>query len=155
MCSEDEVCCPLTKLCVKPGKDCQSPCEDQGTYCCPDALSCLKPTNPGVLCSAATDCNDGEVCCPITNLCVKPGDKCAPPVLVDLKNKVKKNLGSNGFTCSMCKKLLPYIGNHECSSECSKMWSWTQSSCDYLCDKLVQYAPSVACVAAGYCPAEL
>merc|ERR1711968_305373 len=63
-CGDGEVCCPLTKICVKPGADCQTPCSDSGTYCCPDAKACLKPTNPGVFCTSAADCGtkSGLVC---------------------------------------------------------------------------------------------
>ena len=78
VCGSDETCCPLTKLCVKVGNACESPCGDTGSYCCPDALACLAPTNPGVLCDGADSCSKSEVCCPLTNLCVKPGDKCDP-----------------------------------------------------------------------------
>lgn len=72
------VCCPLTKLCVAPGKPCTTPCADKGTYCCPDAKHCLTPTNPGKLCSVASECKSSEVCCPLTKLCVSVGDTCVP-----------------------------------------------------------------------------
>lgn len=81
-CGEGQVCCPLTKICVIPGKPCASPCADSGTYCCPDALKCLKPTNPGTFCKAEGDCNKGEVCCPLTKLCVAPGADCKPSFLL-------------------------------------------------------------------------
>lgn len=83
VCSSDETCCPLTKLCVKVGQTCESPCKDQDSYCCPDALACLTPTNPGVLCDSDSDaesCKEGEVCCPLTKICVKAGEKCDPGV---------------------------------------------------------------------------
>merc|ERR1711981_17269 len=48
-------------------------------YCCPDAKHCLTPTNPGTLCSGASDCKASEVCCPITHECVSVGEKCTPP----------------------------------------------------------------------------
>ena len=46
-----EVCCPLTKLCVIPGVVCTPPpvCTSS-EYCCPDALHCLTPVEPGTLC---------------------------------------------------------------------------------------------------------
>ena len=80
MCASDQTCCPLTKLCVHVGKPCATPCKESNTYCCPDALACLEPTNPGVLCGDASDCDaaNGEVCCPLTKICVKPHEKCAP-----------------------------------------------------------------------------
>ena len=75
-----QTCCPLTKLCVAVGAPCKSPCTTPGTYCCPLALACLEPTNPGVLCAYDADCQtaDGEVCCPLTHICVKPHEKCKP-----------------------------------------------------------------------------
>merc|ERR1719182_1301090 len=76
----DQVCCPLTKLCVLPGAPCESPCADTGSFCCPEAKHCLEPANPGVICKAATDCKSDETCCPVTNLCVKVGDACTPPL---------------------------------------------------------------------------
>ena len=83
VCSAGQTCCPLTKLCVTVGKPCASPCKEGNTYCCPDALACLEPTNPGVLCGDASDCDaaNGEVCCPLTKICVKPHEKCAPAPL--------------------------------------------------------------------------
>jgi hypothetical protein len=76
VCSSDETCCPLTKLCVKVSKPCDTPCKDQGTYCCPDALACLAPTNPGVFCTASGECKGGDLCCPLTKICVQPGASC-------------------------------------------------------------------------------
>ena len=77
-CSSDEVCCPLTKVCVDVGKPCVSPCQDQGTYCCPDAKHCLTPV-PGVFCNGdAKNCQSGQVCCPVTDLCVDVGAACVP-----------------------------------------------------------------------------
>jgi hypothetical protein len=60
----------------------------------------------------------------------------------------------NKFTCSMCKEMLKSgtITSHECKSECSGWWDWTQSSCEYMCGKLCQYSPTTACWEAGYCP---
>lgn len=105
VCSSDEVCCPLTKLCVRVGQACESPCKDQGSYCCPDAKHCLTPTNPGVLCGDAKDCNDGEVCCPLTKECVKVGDACDPGtpetpafLLVDTNNAP----GATSLKCTVC-----------------------------------------------------
>ena len=60
-------------------------------------------------------------------------------------------LQSGGFTCAMCKELLPYVANHECKSECASLWSWLQSSCADICEELVKYAPDEACHLAGYC----
>merc|ERR1711998_559630 len=37
-CTKDQACCPITKLCVDVGAPCKSPCADQASYCCPDAL---------------------------------------------------------------------------------------------------------------------
>ena len=82
-CLNGEVCCPLTKICVKPsGVTCKSTCDNKEEYCCPDALHCLTPTNPGVFCDPndKDSCKDGEVCCPLTKLCVKVGRSCTPAV---------------------------------------------------------------------------
>jgi len=79
ICQAGQACCPLTKLCVDVGAPCKSPCADQGTYCCPDALHCLTPNPPGVFCKAASDCAKGDVCCPLTNICVSVGATCTPP----------------------------------------------------------------------------
>ena len=81
--SADDVCCPLTKLCVKVGAACVSPCMDKGSYCCPDAKHCLTPTNPGVLCepdsvSPINPCKKDEICCPLTKECVTVGAACVP-----------------------------------------------------------------------------
>jgi len=78
VCKDPQVCCPLTKLCVDVGAPCTDPCNDGG-YCCPDALHCLTPTNPGVICTAETECKSGEVCCPLTHECVSVGPACTPP----------------------------------------------------------------------------
>merc|ERR1711988_764191 len=79
-CTKDQACCPITKLCVDVGAPCKSPCADHASYCCPDALHCLTPTNPGHLCQSASDCSSqGEVCCPVTHECVSVGAKCTPP----------------------------------------------------------------------------
>jgi len=79
-CAAGQACCPITKLCVDVGAPCKSPCADQASYCCPDALHCLTPTNPGHLCRSASDCSgQGEVCCPVTHECVSVGAKCTPP----------------------------------------------------------------------------
>jgi len=77
-CPSGTICCPLTKLCVKPGKPCVTPCA-QTEYCCPDVHMCLTPTNPGNRCASNTDCGQGGVCCPLTKLCVSVGKKCTPP----------------------------------------------------------------------------
>ena len=58
----------------------------------------------------------------------------------------------NGFTCSMCKKLLPYVKGHECTQKCSSLWPFLQGTCKSLCETLCKYAPGVACWEAGYCP---
>lgn len=82
-CPSGQVCCPITELCVTAAANCTSPCRDAGSYCCPDALHCLTPTNPGVLCDpskGASACADGEVCCPVTKLCVTVGEPCRPPL---------------------------------------------------------------------------
>lgn len=79
VCSKDQACCPITKLCVDVGAPCTSPCADQGSYCCPDALHCLTPTNPGTLCKDNKECGEGGVCCPVTHECVSVGAKCVPP----------------------------------------------------------------------------
>ena len=57
----DEVCCPLTKLCVIPGVECTPPpvCTSS-EYCCPDALHCLTPVEPGTLCGGA--CSGWHTC---------------------------------------------------------------------------------------------
>ena len=79
-CGEGQVCCPLTKICVIPGAPCASNCEGDETYCCPDALHCLKPANPGVFCDPtnASDCPASQVCCPLTRLCVDVQAACTP-----------------------------------------------------------------------------
>jgi len=80
-CSDGQVCCPLTKICVVPGAVCTSPCS-MTEYCCPDALHCLTPTNPGKFCTGGGtqgSCSSGEVCCPITFECVTVGAACTPP----------------------------------------------------------------------------
>lgn len=79
VCKDPQVCCPLTKVCVDVGAPCTTPCKDQGTYCCPDALHCLTPVNPGKFCADESNCNKDEVCCPLTKLCVSVGDACTPP----------------------------------------------------------------------------
>ena len=82
-CGADEVCCPLTKLCVKVGKPCQPTCAD--AYCCPGGLHCVRPTRPGVRCSknetgGESPCWPDEECCGITNVCIKStGASCTPP----------------------------------------------------------------------------
>ena len=71
-------CCPLAKICVQVGVPCFSPCADQNSYCCPDALHCLTPIT-GKLCNGeSSNCASGQVCCPITDLCVNVGDACVP-----------------------------------------------------------------------------
>jgi hypothetical protein len=77
-CPSNEVCCPLLKICVKVGDACVSPCQDQGSYCCPDAKHCLTPV-PGIFCNgSASNCKKGQVCCPVTDLCVDVGAPCIP-----------------------------------------------------------------------------
>jgi len=105
VCSSDETCCPLTKLCVGVGNACESPCAGQDSYCCPDALACLTPTKPGVLCDGADSCEKGEVCCPLTNLCVKPKDKCDPGFpSVPVPSNDRNNVSSlaTKWTCDTC-----------------------------------------------------
>ena len=82
-CQKGETCCPLTKVCVFVGKPCETPC-GPSEFCCPDALHCLTPSNPGVIRSAnetygRSRCWPDEVCCPVTQLCVKVGKACTPP----------------------------------------------------------------------------
>merc|ERR1712118_254160 len=61
------VCCPVTKLCVKPGADCVAPpvCKSS-EYCCPDAKHCLEASTTSCAADAkACDSNkDFPVCCP-------------------------------------------------------------------------------------------
>jgi len=60
---------------------------------------------------------------------------------------------SNGFTCAMCKKLLPFAGKGTCKKECASLWGWLQGSCDAICDTLVKDLPSqYPCAVAGFCP---
>lgn len=59
------------------------------------------------------------------------------------------------MTCSMCKDLLPYVHTHECKSECSGWWDWTQSMCQSACNELTKFAPTTCCWEAGYCPKPL
>jgi len=60
---------------------------------------------------------------------------------------------ANGFTCAMCKKLLPYAGKGECQKECKHLWSFLQGSCDSICDTLIKDLPNqYPCAAAGFCP---
>jgi hypothetical protein len=76
------VCCPVTKLCVKPGADCVAPpvCKSS-EYCCPDAKHCLEASTTS--CAADAKACDGNkdfpVCCPLTKLCVKVGAECDSP----------------------------------------------------------------------------
>lgn len=57
-----------------------------------------------------------------------------------------------GFRCDMCKKLLPYVGDHECASKCSGWWPFLRGACTDVCDTLIKYLPaSDTCAAAGYC----
>lgn len=37
---------------------------------------------------------------------------------------------SGGMECWMCKKLLPHVKTHECTSKCSGWWHWTQAACE-------------------------
>ena len=85
-CTGGAVCCPLTELCVAAGRSCTSACQapwaEKALFCCPDAKACLAPTDPGVLCAADSDCQQGHstpvTCCPLTNLCVTAADACQP-----------------------------------------------------------------------------
>ena len=61
-------------------------------------------------------------------------------------------VGANSFTCAMCKKLLPYVGKHECASKCESWWHWAQGICNSMCNELTKWAPTAACWEAGYCP---
>eukprot|EP00756_Hemistasia_phaeocysticola_P040188 Hpha_TRINITY_DN16850_c1_g4::TRINITY_DN16850_c1_g4_i2::g.152975::m.152975 len=76
-CADGKTCCPLTKLCVAVHEPCTPICPAD-SYCCPDALHCLHPTNPGVLCSKDAPCKSNEVCCPLTHECVAVGAPCNP-----------------------------------------------------------------------------
>jgi hypothetical protein len=62
------------------------------------------------------------------------------------------NRWGSGFTCAMCKKLVPYLKDHECKSKCSALWPFLRGTCEELCGELIKYAPAVACWSAGYCP---
>lgn len=77
ICKDPQVCCPLTKLCVDVGDTCTPQCTDGG-FCCPDALHCLTPTNPGKICDSDSACKSGEVCCPLIKECVSVGAACTP-----------------------------------------------------------------------------
>eukprot|EP00756_Hemistasia_phaeocysticola_P040197 Hpha_TRINITY_DN16850_c1_g8::TRINITY_DN16850_c1_g8_i2::g.153009::m.153009 len=76
-CADGKTCCPLTKLCVTVNEECTPICP-KNSYCCPDALHCLAPTNPGVLCSKDAPCKSDETCCPLTHECVRVGAPCNP-----------------------------------------------------------------------------
>ena len=81
----------------------------------------------------------------------------AEPEGMTFREEGEARLGSitdNSLTCSMCKTMLKSgsITAHECKSECSGWWDWTQSSCEYMCSTLCSYAPQSACWEAGYCP---
>merc|ERR1712224_1171414 len=78
-CSDGLTCCPLTKLCVKVGNPCSTPCAGADEYCCPDALHCLRPTKPGVFCNSKSPCPTDQTCCPLTNICVDVKAPCTPP----------------------------------------------------------------------------
>ena len=81
VCAADEDCCPLTKLCVKLSGPCTTTCSDLRSYCCPDALHCLTPVNPGHFCTGPGtqgSCATNQVCCPITMECVSVGAACTP-----------------------------------------------------------------------------
>eukprot|EP00939_MAST-03C_sp_MAST-3C-sp1_P001293 g1293.t1 len=99
VCGNDETCCPLSKLCVKVGAACESPCKDTNAYCCPDAKKCLVPTNPGALCGGPSDCSDGEVCCPLLKECVKPGVDCDPGTP---DNSPSFLADTASYTCGVC-----------------------------------------------------
>merc|ERR1711988_1598225 len=93
-CAKGEVCCPLTKLCVKVGAACDpgpgaakpTPpafVQKAGTcksseYCCPDAKHCLTPV-PEKSCAKSGKCDEGQTCCPLTKICVTVGDACESP----------------------------------------------------------------------------
>ena len=82
-CGSGETCCPLTKLCVTVHAACTPPMNCPNTsYCCPDAHTCMKPTNPGNICKNKAECGHDEICCPTSHLCVKVGGRCTPPVEV-------------------------------------------------------------------------
>ena len=77
---DKEVCCPLTKLCVKVDKPCTSPCTGNSSYCCPEAKHCVTPVAPAPkMCKAAADCAAPAVCCPLLKICVSVGAACTPP----------------------------------------------------------------------------
>lgn len=81
-CGADQICCPITNVCVDVGAACVSPCLDQNSYCCPDALHCLTPVSPGKFCigpGTQGSCAKSEICCPVTNECVSVGAACVPP----------------------------------------------------------------------------
>merc|ERR1711939_929747 len=110
VCPHDQTCCPLTKLCVTVGDPCEGPCKEDDTYCCPDALACLQPTNPGVLCHSSSDCNAvDEFCCPLTNLCVKAFEKCHPlPLSVVEEHPIVPEVTvSDGDHCSKTEYCCP------------------------------------------------
>ena len=67
-------------------------------------------------------------------------------------HNLESSFSGNKFTCAMCKKLVPYLKTHECKSKCSSLWPFLQGTCEYLCAKLIQYAPTAACWEARYCP---
>ena len=62
------------------------------------------------------------------------------------------NGGCKVFTCSMCKRLLPFVGKHECASKCDSFWPFLRPVCNGICGKLIKWAPTAACWEAGYCP---
>jgi hypothetical protein len=65
----------------------------RASYCCPDALKCLTPVEPGHLCDPTDKkaCKDSlkpykgiylaeeMICCPLIHECVEPGQTCVPP----------------------------------------------------------------------------
>ena len=61
------------------------------------------------------------------------------------------DVGANGFTCAMCKRLLPFVGKHECASKCESFWPFLRGICNGICQKLIKWAPGLACKEAGYC----
>lgn len=70
-------CEEATGMCTQiGGQVCSDTCADPA-YC--HAGQCQTPSGGNiVVCTAASDCGDGQVCCPVTGICVTAGKVCDP-----------------------------------------------------------------------------
>ena len=47
-----------------------------------------------------------------------------------------------GLECGICKRLLPYVGTHECTSKCAGWVLGTSGICTDACEALIKYLPN-------------